>query len=254
MSKTVVGRLFVSFCFTLLLSLDISAAESVTLKIAGYDYPPLYYLNDLEQVEGKLVDVIQKMCEQQNINCKFSAISAARTYKQLEDGDIDILITGKIPRFKECCIVSDWSYSWVGGIYSREKIPTAIDSSLFKGRSLVIPLGFELPYLVFKDLKRLEEASSARVIEARTARLTLKMFGKGRGDFVWSSSETEPLLREYSDQKDTPYYFYPLKMIPVVAWINRTNAHHERILQGFNRAYAELKDSKVITADGLLQH
>ncbi|UZE96734.1 transporter substrate-binding domain-containing protein [Alkalimarinus alittae] len=234
------------------ISLDLWAAESLTLKIAGYDYPPLYHLNERDQVEGEFVDVFKKMCQQQGISCKFTAISAARTYKQLEDGDIDILLTGKIPRFNECCIVSDWSYQWVGGIYSREKIETEIDSSLLKGRSLVIPLGFELPHLVFKDLKELESNHATRVIEARTARLTLKMFGKGRGDFLWSSSETGPLLREYSDNKESPYYFYPLKTIPVVAWINRTNPHYETILNGFNRSYANLKASKVIADDGLM--
>lgn len=249
-------KLILRFLVTVLLLLDVAAAaaESVTLKIAGYDYPPLYYLNDREQVEGLFVDVFKKMCDQQKVNCKFSAISAARTYKQLEDGDIDILITGKIPRFEKCCVVSDWSYSWVGGIYSREKISAPIDSTLLLGRSLVIPLGFELPYLVFKDLKNLEDAHRVRVIEARTARLTLKMFGKGRGDFVWSSSETEPLLRAYSDKKNTHYHFYPLKMIPVVAWINRTNPQYESIVQGFNRANAELLKSEVIATDGLLKN
>nr|WP_285903238.1 transporter substrate-binding domain-containing protein [Alkalimarinus sediminis] len=234
------------------MSFGAAASQSLTLKIAGYDYPPLYYLNDVDEIEGELVDVFRRMCEQQRVGCKFSAISAARTYKQLEDGHIDILITGKIPRFNECCVVSDWSYSWVGGIYSREQVSTPIDSLLLKGRSLVIPLGFELPYLVFKDLKSLEQANSVRVIEARTARLTLKMFGKGRGDFVWSSSETEPLLREYSDNKNTPYFFYPLKTIPVVAWINRTNPNYESIVNGFNRAYAELVEANVITSNGLV--
>ena len=78
------------------------------------------------------------------------------------------------------------------------------------------------------------------------------MFGKGRGDFVWSSNETAALLRAYSDNIDTRYYFYPLKTIPVVAWVKRSNPHYQTIIQGFNQAFTELTATKVIGDNGLL--
>ncbi|WP_250655301.1 transporter substrate-binding domain-containing protein [Alkalimarinus coralli] len=224
----------------------------MSVKIAGYDYPPLYYLNESEQVEGDFFDVLNEMCRRQRFKCTFVADSAARSYKQLEDGAIDLLLTGKIPRFEACCDVIDWSYLWTGGIYSREQLTQNVDTSLLIGRSLVVPLGLELPYIVFKDLRTLESQSKAIVIEARTAKLTLKMFGKGRGDFVWSSKETEPLLKSYSASQDARYYFYPLKTIPVVVWIKRSNPHYQRILEGFNQAYAELMSLKRLGTNGLL--
>lgn len=243
------------FCCLFFLSLSVStqADEQTVLKIAGYDYPPLYYLNESEQVAGELFNVLSQMCRKQRVTCHFFAESAARSYRQLEDGSIDMLLTGKIPRFDACCEAIDWAYTWTGGIYSREKLTQKIDSSLLDGHSLVIPLGLELPYLVFNQLKSLERSNKARVIEARTARLTLKMFAKGRGDFVWSSSETGGLLQEYSEDKEAPYFFYPLKVIPIVGWVNHTNPRYKRIMEGFNRAYAELIESKAIADDGLLK-
>lgn len=245
-------KLFVHGLLVFVLTSVVQASEPLVLRIAGYDYPPLYSLNESEKIEGDFFNVLNEMCHRQKINCIFLAGSAARSYKQLEDGRIDLLLTGKIPRFKACCDVINWSYSWTGGIYSREKLPQKIDSSLLIGRSLVVPLGLELPFLVFSDLKSLEGRQQTRVIEASSARLTLKMFGKGRGDFVWSSSETAPLLREYSDNINARYYFYPLKTIPVVAWVKRSNPHYQTIIQGFNRAYSELITAKVIGDDGLL--
>lgn len=251
MDKTV-AKGVVFGLLALVLTSVVQAREPLTLRIAGYDYPPLYYLNESEQIEGEFFDVLNEMCRWQKINCTFLAGSAARSYKQLEDGTIDLLLTGKIPRFKACCDVIDWSYSWTGGIYSREKLSHKIDSSLLIGRSLVVPLGLELPFLVFNELKGLESSQQTRVIEARSARLTLKMFGKGRGDFVWSSNETAALLRAYSDNIDTRYYFYPLKTIPVVAWVKRSNPHYQTIIQGFNQAFTELTATKVIGDNGLL--
>lgn len=236
----------------LALSFSATADAPLPLKIRGYDYPPLFFVNEHQQIDGKLVDVFKAICRLQNFDCEFSAISAARTYLQFEEGGVDILLTGKIPRFSACCTVSDWSYKSVGGIYSTEVLSPKFDSSILKNKTLIIPLGFELPYLAFKDLKTLEEQKQTRVIQARTARLTLKMFGKGRGDFVWSSPETASLLREYSDDKETPYYFYPLKTVPVVAWVNRNNPHYDRIIHGLNQAYAELTASNQIAPDGLL--
>ena len=239
---------------TLILSFQAHSAEKLKLTIAGYDYPPLYYLNDSEQVEGVFFDVIKKICAHQGFDCQFTASSAARSYKQLEDQSIDILLTGKIPRFNNCCKPADWSYQWTGGIYSRFELPTPIDSSLLIGKSLVLPLGLELPFFVFKELKAQEASNQTRIIDARTARLTLKMFGKGRGDFMWSSIETKPLLRDYSDDKTTTYYFYPLKTLPVVAWVNASNPNYNRIIDGFNSAYTDLKALHKISRDGLLIH
>ena len=245
-------KVFYYIISALILTDQVHADERLSLKIAGYDYPPLYYVNKSKQIEGVFFNVIKKMCDLQNFDCQFIASSAARSYKQLEDQSIDILITGKIARFNDCCKTTDWSYPWTGGIYSRNELSKPVGSSLLLDKSLVIPLGLELPFFVFKELKAQQESNITSVINARTARLTLKMFGKGRGDFIWSSIETEALLREYSDDKAATYYFYPLITIPVVAWVNVSNPEYDKIVNGFNNAYIELKALKKVAHNGLL--
>lgn len=253
------------------LSLGIGSAlaevpvSTPPVTIAGYDYPPLFHRDtrrsedagtrtggDDVPITGLLADVFRQLCHEQGLDCRLQAPSAARAYQQLEDGQIDILITGRIDRFKACCDTLDWTYFWEGGLYTRTPLDAPPTVETFRHRSLLIPLGLELPYKIFPGLADLGQQGLTDITTPATADQTLRMFAIGRGDFLWSSRETEALLRQHTPDPAPLYHFTPMTRIPIVGWVHRDNPRHDRLLERFNQALSRLRERGDIAPSGLL--
>lgn len=66
------------------------AHEVLTVRVG--DYPPAYYKDNAGQWVGMEIDVLQAVCKEAKIHCKYEEMPWARAVEKIKIGDLDIML------------------------------------------------------------------------------------------------------------------------------------------------------------------
>lgn len=219
-----------------------------TIRLAAYEYPPLYHTSIGGEFSGTIGETIKKMSEVGGSTLQTTMFPLARSYELVNKGLLDATLSGVHPKFDQCCKASQWSYPWSAGLFaksSQTKIPTTEEEMI--GHSVIIVKGWRSPYRFMPNLDKLIAEKKIKVFYPLSNFSAIKMLENGRADFLWGAVDFLWYLRKMDLIKNFSYH-ERLK-IPIVMWVNKSKPS---VLDSLDSGYKILKQQKMLDEQNLL--
>jgi len=243
---------FISLSFLFLFASSVFAVDgqepNPRVEFAAYEYPPLYHTSVDGFFSGTVGETIKAMCQEGDLDCIAKMYPIARAYDLTVAGSADMTISGKHPRFKECCVASEWDYPWSAGFFSAQaESETPSSESEMEGKSLIIVRGWRSPYRFMPNLDQLIAEKRIIVYYTDSNVGAIEMLNSGRADLLWGSVD----FFWYLDKLNLAGKFnYSERLkIPLVLWVNKTETE---IINGLNKGFGVLKEKHLLDEQNLL--
>ncbi len=226
------------------------SSESNTIKLALYEYPPLYHTSYQGEFSGTLGETIKQICTSAGLDCQTQMYPIARAYKLTTTGQADATLSAIHPRFDQCCTASDWSYPWSAGFFTlkdNQQTPPHSEQEL-TGQSMVIVRGWRSQYRFMPNFDQLVAEKKIQVFYANSNYSAIQMLNHGRADLLWGSVD---FLWYINKLKLNDKILYSERLqIPIVLWVNKQAAS---ALERFNNAFKEIQLSGQLDEQNLLR-
>jgi len=239
------------FCQLTFLSLSFALPSSLraeTIKLATFDYPPLFHTGATGEFSGTVGETVKYMCKKAELNCEVEVLPFKRAYQKLENKLVDGLITIKVRNFTKCCIPTDWETPWVAGFFSHKDItdiPKLPDEVI--GERLIVVSGMQSPYEFMPKLDSWDKEKKLTLFKANDVFSATRMFLNQRAPYLWGSEDFNWYFNKQRPQEN--FNFLPLIVRPIVVWVQHDNLH---VLNKLNYAYKQLMDEQVLDHKKLL--
>jgi hypothetical protein len=252
--------LFVSFLFSLLVSVEAVAHEAETnaktiedgevlsLNIAHFHIPPLMHTAIDGSFSGTMGETVKILCKEAKLNCFFENKPLKRSYRALERGDLDALITIDAGQFNDCCVASKWFSPWAAGIFSFSPFRNVPEKEEdMYGRKIILVHGMQSPYLFMPNLDKLSRQGKIDVAKAQDIKTAVGMFEKKRAPYLWGSDD----FNWYFYRMDTGQerVFTEIVTKPVVIWVQKSKI---KALKRLNKAFDNLHRQRLLNNKHLL--
>ncbi|MCW9032944.1 MAG: hypothetical protein OQJ97_01900 [Rhodospirillales bacterium] len=228
---------------------DLADAPIIDVSFAVFEYPPLYHTAKNGQFSGVLGETFKALCKTGRLNCTFTMYPVPRAYKNIKEAKNHVLITGNHPRFSECCIHSDWNYTWTSGLFSEkpiDEIPETEDGLI--GDYLAVVRGWIAPFLAFPNLRKNDEAGKIYLSESNSNYSAIKMLDSRRATYLYGAEEFYWFFEKMGLKGK--FNFRPFKSMPLVLWVPKI---HKTIQERLNKAYTILVSQGALTEYNVLK-
>jgi hypothetical protein len=242
----------ISIFFVFAISAPLLAADgrepNYRVDFALYEYPPLYHTSVEGNFSGTVGETIKEMCREGGLDCIAEMYPIARAYDLTVSESADMTISGKHPRFEECCVASEWNYPWSAGFFSALpgiEIPTT--ESEMVGKAVIIVRGWRSPYRFMPNFDQLVAEKKITVYYPDSNIGAIQMLDSGRADLLWGSIDFFWYLEKLNL---TGKFNYAERIkIPLVLWMNKKETE---IIDGLNKGFGVLKEKQMLDEQNLL--
>lgn len=225
-----------------------SFAQNNDIKLATFEYPPLFHSTKNGKFSGTIGETVAYMCEQSQITCHIEALPYKRAYQKLFNNQVDGLITIDVNTFQDCCLSSDWHTPWIAGFFSEkplDEIPSAPDQVL--GKTLISVAGMKSPYEFMPDLTQWAKDKKVGLFSANNIFTATRMFINNRADLLWGSEEFTWYFEKQHAQNR--FNFRPLLSYATVIWVRKDRPD---ILTKLNAGYALMQKNGALNEKNIL--
>jgi ABC-type amino acid transport substrate-binding protein len=242
----------ISLFFVFAISAPVLAADGQELNhrvdFALYEYPPLYHTSVEGNFSGTVGETIKEMCREGGLDCITEMYPIARAYDLTTLEIADMTISGKHPRFEECCVATEWTYPWSAGFFSAlPGIEIPMTESEMVGKSVIIVRGWRSPYRFMPNFDQLVAEKKITVYYPDSNISAIQMLDSGRADLLWGSIDFFWYIEKLNL---TGKFDYTERLkIPLVLWVNKTET---QIINGLNKGFGVLKEKRVLDEQNLL--
>jgi ABC-type amino acid transport substrate-binding protein len=223
-------------------------AVKISVNFAAYEYPPLYHTSLKGEFSGTLGETIKRMCKDGGLKCYVSVYPIARAYQLTISGTADMTISGKHPRFNDCCVATKWGYPWSAGLFSplaAGNVPKSESEMI--GRSLIVVRGWRSPYRFMPNFDQLVAEKKITVYYPDSNYGAIQMLLNGRADLLWGSID---YFWYFKKMNITGKFKYTEHVkIPIVLWVNKKKP---QVIEGLNKGFYELKMKNKLDINNLL--
>jgi ABC-type amino acid transport substrate-binding protein len=220
----------------------------VRVDFAAYEYPPLYHTSVEGNFSGTLGETIKEMCQEGGLDCRAQMYPIARAYDLVLSGSADMTISGKHPRFDDCCVATEWSYPWSAGLFSalpESEVPKTESEML--GRSLIVVRGWRSPYRFMPNFDQLVADKKITVYYPDSNFGAIQMLNNGRADLLWGSIDFLWYLEKLN--LSGKFEYTELLKIPIVLWVDKTK---QDVVEGLNSGFDNLQSKELLDDQNLL--
>jgi len=248
MRKPYDTNLVILFALGILFLITPTFAQSKTVKLAAFEYPPLFHSTKDGGFSGTIGETVAYICEKAQITCQIEAFPYKRAYQKLFSKQVDGLITIDVKTFQDCCVQSDWQTPWVAGFFSEKplhQIPALPDQVW--GKTLITVAGMKSPYEFMPELTQWVKDKKVGLFSANNIFTATRMFINKRADLLWGSEEFRWYLKKQHAQNR--FNFRPLLTYSTVIWIHKDSPD---ILAKLNASYALLQKNGALNKNNLL--
>ncbi|WP_027859037.1 substrate-binding periplasmic protein [Marinobacterium jannaschii] len=174
-------RHFVLLCIAGLVITTSANAEERHLKVGYIEFPPMYSTEN-GSPRGILLDIGRTIFNELGYSYRETSYPTRRLFKALEVGMADIWFGIRIPRLKSAAIIGDQPiYTIQLNVYGLDKVPEAAKKEDFKGKRVVIMLGY-----TYSDLGAFirDKSNGVSYVEAKSHQQALRLLKTGRFDYL----------------------------------------------------------------------
>ncbi len=228
---------------------DLSQEPIIDVSFAVFEYPPLYHTAKNGQFSGVLGETFKALCKAGRLNCTFTMYPVPRAYKNIQEAKNHALITGNHPRFRDCCLPTEWNYSWTSGIFSEkplDQIPQTAEGMV--NDYIAVVRGWIAPFLVFPKLREMEKAGEIFLSESNSNYSAIKMLESKRATYLYGAEDFFWFFEKMG--LTGRFNFNPRKSMPLVLWVPKI---HKNIHDRLNRAYIVLQEQGALNDKHVLK-
>lgn len=175
------------FRYLVLLATLISGvcrADSTSLIVGYYDFPPSIYTAEDGHAQGPLVDLLTRMLQRAGYTSEFRSLPIARLYNELREGRIDVWAGApQKPELAGHVLESDRLLAEVKlNLYYRPDTPTPAVPDDLAGKIMIVLSG----YSYWPHARQLLLDPAREIAQLRTSNRTsaLELLRRKRGDYL----------------------------------------------------------------------
>lgn len=220
-----------------------------TVRVAIYDYPPLYHRSETGKLTGSIGQTFLRLCEVAKLTCQVTFYPLSRAYEEVLTNKSHVTFSSIHPRFDDCCTQTKWEYPWNAGLFTPIGLdnPPQSEEDLI-GKRLIMVNGWRSPYRFIPNLDRLEKDNQLTIFRANDIDTALRMLDRGRANILWGSVDFSWHINRLDLYNR--FQYHPRVTLPITIWINKSRPH---VIDALNKAYQQLLQNNELTETNLLK-